>query len=327
MKHSDNQSRLEILVSIINFRTADLTIQCLESVLDDLGDVRAHIVVVDNFSDDGSADKIEAWITDHGGGAPVSLVRSVTNSGFSGGHNQGMAVYEADYYLLLNSDAVLLPGFFKEITKAVQRNPGTGLISPRIEDVDGTPKTSLFHFFSPLGELVRAAETGPVTRMLARYDVPLDLDADIDDIDWVSFACVVVDGSMHREIGELDEGYFLYFEDAEFCLRARRAGWDVATAHNARVVHYQGRSGPVEALAAARKRLPPYYYASRTRFFYQAYGRLGLVAANLCWYVGRVIANLRILTGRNVPRARDAEALDIWTNFFDPLGDRRDADP
>jgi hypothetical protein len=82
-------------------------------------------------------------------------------------------------------------------------------------------------------------------------------------------------------------------------------------------------AAPVKRLAAARRRLPAYYYAARTRFLYQAHGRAGLLAANLLWHLGRGIAQLRRLARKPVPGAIEAEARDIWTNFLRPLGDRR----
>ncbi len=128
---------------------------------------------------------------------------------------------------------------------------------------------------------------------------------------------------MVRQIGPMDEGYFLYFEDAAYCLQARRAGWQIMHEPRAVAVHFRGGSGPVKALAKARRRLPPYYYASRTRFFRQAYGILGPVLANLMWGTGRLIAQTRRLTGRSVPPASALEARDIWTNARHHLGPRR----
>jgi len=124
----------------------------------------------------------------------------------------------------------------------------------------------------------------------------------------------------------MDEGYFLYFEDAEYCRRMRRAGWRIARAPEARVVHFRGGSAPVKALAARRARLPAYYYAARTRYFRQAHGRAGPLLANLGWHLGRGLAQGRRLFARPVPPAIEAEARDIWTNFTDPLGDRRAPD-
>ena len=88
-------------------------------------------------------------------------------------------------------------------------------------------------------------------------------------------------------------------------------------------MHYRGGSGPVKALAQARKRLPPYYYASRTRFFRQAHGVTGPLRANLLWGLGRVLTQMRRLLGKPVARTNEAEMRDIWTNFGTPLGRRR----
>lgn len=318
--------RAEIVVSIINFRTADLTIQCIQSVLEDFDSVNGHIVVVDNLSGDGSAEQIETWISSCGSDLPVSLVRSTTNSGFSGGHNQGMAARAADFYLLLNSDAELRPGFFKALLKAAHDNPECGFFTPRLESKAGEVQISSFRFFTPVSELIRTAETSYVTRLFQNHDIPLSAEPEQDQIDWASFACILLRGTMVDELGPMDEGYFLYYEDAEYCWRARQRGWRIHHIPDAKAVHYRGGSGPVKKLAAAKKRMPGYFYASRTRLLFQTHGWAGLIAANLLWYVGRAIAYLRVLAGKPVPKVCDWEFVDIWINALSPLGDRRAQD-
>ncbi len=310
----------DIVVSIINFCTAELTLTCIRSVLEDVGDLDVQVVVVDNASGDGSDGIIADWIAAQPADTPVSLVRSARNSGFSGGHNQGMAAAEAQHYLILNSDAVLRPGFLASILKAAEAAPRAGLIAPRLEYEDGTPQVSTFRFHTPQSEFVRGAATGAISRLFSRYTVALGPDPKPDQIEWASFACILLRGEMVRSIGPMDEGYFLYFEDAEYCLRARRAGWGIVHAPEAVAVHYRGGSGPVKQLQGARKRLPRYYHSSRTRFFYQAHGRVGLYAANVAWHLGRGIAVLRGLIGKPVPPANEGEARDIWTNAGNPLG-------
>jgi GT2 family glycosyltransferase len=310
----------DIVVSIINFRTADLTLTCVQSVLDDIGDLDVHTVIVDNDSGDGSAEIIARWLASQPSDTPVSLVRSATNSGFSGGHNQGIAAADGRYYLILNSDAILRPGFLSAILSVADAAPKAGLIAPRLEAEDGTPQNSSFRFHRPLSELVRAAATGPVTKLFPRHTIALGPDPDPTQIEWASFACILLRAEMIRQIGPMDEGYFLYFEDEEYCLRARRAGWGIVRAPQAVAVHYRGGSGPVKTLQAARKRLPRYYYSSRTRFLYQMGGRSGVVTANLLWHLGRGIAWLRALVRKPVPQSNENEARDIWTNVTDPLG-------
>lgn len=312
-----------IAVSIINYRTGRMTIDCVRSVLADIGDLAVQVIVVDNASNDGSADKIADWIALQPAGTPVRLVRSEQNTGFSGGHNQGMAAIAAEYYLILNSDAVLRPGFLAHILAKAEANPQAGLIAPQIETDDGDMQVSCFRFHSPWSELIRGAGSGPITRLLQRHVVALPPPVDPTQIEWASFACILLRGEMVQQIGSMDEGYFLYFEDAAYCLQARRAGWHIVQEPKAVAVHFRGGSGPVKALEKARRRLPPYFYASRTRFFRQAYGPLGPILANLMWGTGRVIAQLRRLTGRTVPTATEAEMRDIWTNALQPLGPRR----
>ncbi|MEO9576788.1 MAG: glycosyltransferase family 2 protein [Tateyamaria sp.] len=310
----------QLVVSIINYRTADMTLDCVRSVLEDIGELDVQVVIVDNCSEDGSEQKLTDWIAAQPDRTPVHLVSSNTNSGFSGGHNQGMAAMPATHYLLLNSDARVLPGCLSALLTEARTNPDAGLYAPQIEHEDGTIQGSCFRFHTPFSEFIRGANSGPVTKVLKRWNVPLGTDPDPRQIGWASFACIMLDERMVRDIGPMDEGYFLYFEDAEYCLRAHRAGWRVQHCPNARMIHFRGGSAPVKSLAKARARLPAYYYSSRTRFFFQAYGHLGLWAANLMWAAGRILALGRRLMGRHSDNAKASEGHDIWTNIFRPLG-------
>lgn len=315
---------LTIGISIINYKTAELTINCAASCLADIGDLPVQIAIVDNASGDGSADQIADWIADQPDGTPVTLVRSEVNTGFSGGHNQGLAALsDCDHVLLLNSDGVLRPGFLALMSQAAAAHPKAGLIAPEIQTDDGAVQVSCFRFLTPTSEFIRGANLGPVTKALARREVSLPLPPDPAQIEWVSFACVLLNMTMVREIGPMDEGYFLYFEDGAYCLHAARAGWGIVQESDAKMVHYRGGSGPVKTLNTARKRLPPYYYASRTRFFRQAHGPTGPLRANLAWTVGRCLTQIKRLTSKPVLKANKSEVTDLWTNALNPLGPRR----
>jgi len=309
----------KILISIINYRTGEMSINAAASALAALGTRDGTVAVVDNASGDGSAEQIAKWVAEQGD-ARVKLIRSATNSGFSGGHNQGMAAEpDAAHYLLVNSDALLRADFFDHLLPAVEAHPKVGLFAPQLEWDDGEPQISCFRFMSPTSELIRGAETGPVTKLFKHRVMALGLTPDPAQLEWASFACILLRGEMVRAIGPMDEGYFLYYEDGEYGLRARRAGWGVHYAPKARAVHFRGGSGPVKDIQAAKKRLPPYYWRSRTRFLRQAYGITGPLRGNLAWMLGRAIARVRVLTGRAVPKSHDQEWRDIWMGFLDPL--------
>lgn len=313
----------KIIISIINYRTAELTKHCVQSVLDDMGVLNARVVVVDNASGDGSADVLEQWLRDHPQAEKVQLVRSEVNTGFSGGHNIGMAAApDAEFYLILNSDALLTPGFLTTILASGEANAKSGLFAPSLGWEDGELQTSCFRFHSPLSELDRSACKGVVTNLVRSHVVALGENPDPDRIQWASFACILLRGDMVRQIGPMDEGYFLYYEDSEYCLRAARAGWELTYVPQARAIHFRGGSGPVKSLSKQNKRLPGYYYASRTRFLYQAHGYSGLIAANLLWHVGRGIAWVARAVGGSYSPMSKRQGLDIWTNVTRPLGPR-----
>lgn len=317
---SENHYNLAII--IINYRTPQLVEDCLNSLLPDFEALDAKAVVVDNFSDDGSADRLESWLVDFPARDSVSLIRSPENTGFSGGNNIGIRSQSADYYLLLNSDAYVRSGAIRTLLETVKAHPEAGVIGPRLECPDGTPQTSCFRFHSPASELISTAATGPVTKLLKRWDVPMSPVDEVIHPQWVSFACVLIPGVVFQEVGLLEEAYFLYYDDVDFCRRARDAGWDVIYQPQAHVVHLGGESSDFDSLVGQSKRLPKFYYASRTGYFYKFYGRYGLLAANLLWTLGWLIAMLRALFGRPALHIKERQAQDIWVNWQKPLGER-----
>ncbi|TVZ41294.1 hypothetical protein P886_0638 [Alteromonadaceae bacterium 2753L.S.0a.02] len=310
---------LELLIVIINYKTADLIIDCINSVTPQL-EKKQHIVVVDNFSNDGSAEKIADWVAENGGDR-IHMVFSDVNGGFSAGNNLGLKYADADYYLLLNSDALLRDGALQAMLTTF-RDEGSrelGFVAPRLEWPDGKPQESCFRFHSPLSELLNASNTGWVTRLLQRWEVAFRVSDTPMTPEWASFACIMLRGEMVKDVGLMDEGYFLYYEDADYCKMAKLNNWHVLYQPEARVVHLRGGSSPVKSNTRLKKRLPKYYYASRARFFAKHYGIVGLGLANMLWYVGRCISKSRELLGRQYVTACEKQYRDIWTRFSMPL--------
>lgn len=311
-------------IVIINFRTPDLVRNCLSALGPELEANDARVVVVDNCSADGSADKIAGFLmTGDLWKARITLVRSPENAGFSGGNNIGINALDADHYLLLNSDTLPRPGALKAMLAASAREKDAGIIAPRLEDEDGTPQISCFRFHSPLSEFLSAAQTAPLDRLFGGAVAPIAVSDTPIDCDWASFACVLLKRAALDATGPMDDGYFMYFEDADYCRALKKHGWRVVYEPAARVVHLRGGSSPVKSTMQAKKRPPAYYYASRTRYFRKAYGPFGLYAANLMWLAGRGVARLRSLFGKPAPLLCENQGKDQWTNWRSPLGDRR----
>lgn len=310
---------MRLVISILNYRTPDLILDCLRSLQPEVKIDRDLVVVVDNASGDDSIQRIERAITENQWQQWVQLVPSPVNGGFSAGHNITFQRFSADAFLVLGSDTILRPGAIAILKDAMERYPEAGLIGPRLEYLDGTPQISCFRYPSAVSESIAAAGTGVVTKLLKSYDILIPVSETSIEAEWISFACVLIRNSVIRQIGWMDEGYFMYYEDIDYCRRARMAGWQIRYIPAARVVHFKGGSGAVQASISSRKRPPTYYYASRARYFAKYYDRTGLWLANLSWLAGRTISWGREAIRNKAPHTCDRQAEDIWTNGWNPL--------
>jgi GT2 family glycosyltransferase len=317
--NADSRDPIRLAIVIVNFRTPELVLASLSSLEGEVDPTCDCVLVVDNGSEDGSAEQIRTAIRDNGWGTWARLTSSPVNGGYSYGNNLGIRSVNASAYLLLNSDAFVLPGAIGELLTVAAENPRAALIGPRIEREDGTVWTSAFRYPSPVSEFLDAAATGPLTRLLARYDVPLRPATTVQRPDWVSFACVLLRREAFDEVGPLDEGYFMYFEDVDYCRRVRRSGWRILCSPAARVVHLHSRTSRVEFARQERRRRPRYYYDSRSRYFAKFYGRAGLWLANSLWLAGRSVSFLREVLGAKKPHTYELEWRDIWRGAFRPL--------
>lgn len=306
-------------VVIVNYRTPKLVTECLASLLPEINGMDARVVVVDNRSDDNSPEVIRAWLATHDVEAKATFIQSNQNAGFAAGNNIGIKACSAQYYLLLNSDTLVRSGAIRFILDTANRFPDAGMISPRLEWPDDTGQESCFRFPSPFSELCDASNTRLIDRFFGKYIVAMPVQTQIAQPEWTSFACVLIKDNVIRQVGLLDEGYFMYFEDIEYCHRARQSGWTIVHNPAAHVVHLRGGSSPVKEQTRKKKRVPKYFYESRARYFYQTYGWLGLTAANLLWWLGRIVSGTRQLLGRPDKAVVEGRWLDIWTNWLNPL--------
>jgi N-acetylglucosaminyl-diphospho-decaprenol L-rhamnosyltransferase len=313
----------DIVVSIINFRTPDMTIRCVDSVLAALEGVNGHVALVDNFSGDDSVARLRAYVETLGPDPRVTLVESPDNTGFSGGHNIGLRAARGRFYLIFNSDAELRPGAPEALLARAEAEPDAGLIGCRLEYGDGEVQMSCFRFPTVWSDLARTSGLAPVSWLLRRHFIALNMPPRPEAIEWMSFASILLRAEMVDAIGMMDEGFFMYSEDVEYCWRARRAGWRAVHEPAARAIHHRGGSSEVKSQTAARKRVPAYFHASRTRLLATLYGRAAPVLANLGWHLGRALSLLSPLIGKTRPRMPEKMARDIWINAFDPWGDRR----
>lgn len=301
----------KLAIIVLHYRTAELTADCLDS-LDGQLDREDRVVVVDNDSGDGSAERIEKHIEARGYAGWARVVRSPKNGGFAYGNNVGIHAELAHGYVLLNSDTLVCPDAIRELKRAMVARPDAALIGPKLETADGQHAPNAFGYVHPISELVRAARTGPITRLLRRYDISLPLGDEELEPEWLGFACVLIRREAIDQVGDLDEGFFMYFEDIDYCRRVREAGWTIRYWPSARVVHLLGGSSGVTSDAKQRDRAPRYYYEARARYFKKHYGTLGPLRANVSWIAGHGIDRMRNRLSNRAMEHREREATDIW---------------
>ena len=312
-------------IVVLNYRTPAMTLDCLASLEPEVASVPGtRAVVVDNASGDGSAEVIAEAIAGRGWGAWATLLPATSNRGFAAGNNEAIRSALAEpsppsAFLLMNSDTIARPGMLASLMEAASKHPEAGLIGPRLEWPDGTPQAGGFRWHHPVSELIGAAATGPLTRLLGRYVVALPPPGGTAECQWLSFACVLIRREVFQKIGLLDEGFFMYYEDVDFSRRAVGAGFGVLRWPEARVVHLRGGSSAVKSQQASRRRISRYYYESRARYYAKHFGPLGPLTANLCWTAGRGVSLIREAIRNKRPHTAHRQGLDIWTNWRRPL--------
>lgn len=278
-------------IIIVNYRTAELVSDCLsslESEVDDLGGGR--VVVVDNDSGDSSVDELATLIAHEGWDSWAEVSAMDRNGGFAFGNNAGIKIALAsnekpDYILLLNPDTVVRNGAIKHLVDFLESHPNAGIAGSSIENTNGEVEVSAHSFPSPLSELEGSARLGLITRLFSRYVVSPPIQCNAHECDWISGASFLFRREVYETIGQMDDSFFLYFEEVDFCQRAKNKGWSTWFVPESRVVHLEGAA---TGISSTVKRRPSYWYNSRRRYLVKHYGVSGWLVADLLWLIGRL---------------------------------------
>lgn len=261
-------------IIIVNWNTRELLCACLESVFRCIRNVRYDVFVVDNASEDGSVDAVRH------GFPRVNLVANSQNEGFARANNQVLRRVDSRYALLLNSDTELIPGAVEALVTFMDQHPTAGAAAPQYLNPDGSKQNSFENFPGLTSELLNKSllkilfpQKYPSKRKT--YHAPLAVDSVIG-------ACMMVRTKVMEKVGCLDEDYFFFLEETDWCYRMRRAGYGVYHIPRARIYHIQGASKEkVPALAWIE------YYRSSYLFFKKNRSRFS-------WLIFRIFRPLKL---------------------------------
>jgi N-acetylglucosaminyl-diphospho-decaprenol L-rhamnosyltransferase len=227
---------VELSIIVVNWNTRELLRSCLKSIYATVHDLGVEVFVVDNASSDGSQAMVEAEFP------LVRLIRNADNVGFARANNQAIQLNRARHVLLLNSDAVLQDGTVQAMVKVLDSNPRVGIVGAQLFNPDGSFQASFADFPSVLGELLLATSLARYVHSPSYPNYPPQRSQQPRLCDWVSGACLMARMEAIHQVGALDETYFMYSEETDWCFRMRQAGWLIYYEPAARVIHWNGQS-------------------------------------------------------------------------------------
>lgn len=231
---------------VVSWNVVELLRGCLAALA--AAEPRPGVVVVDNASTDGTCEAVRREFPD------AMLLANATNAGFAAATNQGVRealARGAERILLVNPDATLAPESLAALERTLDAAPEVGIAAPAIVNPDGTPQAFAFGDDPSLGYLLRRG----ARRLLGRAPLHDWGSNTVTEPDWVTGACLLARADVFRRGVWFDEGFFLYFEDNDWCLRARQAGWRIRREPGVAAIHAGGcslRRSPTAQAAYAR---------------------------------------------------------------------------
>ena len=304
----------DVSVSIVNTSNRDLLLACLESLLADAGGrASVEVVVLDNASEDGSAEAVRERFP------AVRVIAQAHRAGFGANHNTVIRATTGRYVYVLNEDTVCEPGSFDRMVRYMDDHPRVGAIGPRIRYPDGRPQPSAWRFPTPL-----AAAIGAVT--LGRIGIVQSGGEEIRPVDWAMGCALLVRRSALEEVGLFDERFFIYAEETDLCRRLAAAGYEIHYFPLVTVVHHVAQTS-----AKLPERRINEHWRSRHSYWAKHHSPVGarIAAALTGWqYAARAAlgeALLRVPEGRRPasvhpadPAAFRLQARNAWRGVSGP---------
>ena len=303
-------------VIIVNWNVRDLLRECLRSIEAGKGGLSLEIIVVDSASSDDSVAMGRSEFPS------VHLIACTENVGFPRGNNLGLQEARGDYLLLLNPDTVIVDDALAVLVSYLQANPDVGVVGPQLLNPDGSVQSSRRRFPTvTTGFFESTWLEGLAPGILRRY-YALDLpDAATADVDWLTGACIMVPRSTYEAVGGMDEGYFMYSEELDWCRRIKESGRRVVYYPAAQVIHHVGKSSE-QAVTARHIN----FNQAKLRYFRKYHGRFMVAVlrvfllAGYAWQIA--LESVKGLLGSKpiLRRQRVRAYIDVLKSGLRPAG-------
>lgn len=232
---------MDLSVCIVSFNTCDLLRDCLSSLFSSITRYSFDVVITDNGSSDGSQEMLAEEYPQ------VQVIRNDTNLGYTRPMNQALQASAGRYLMQLNPDTLPHPGLIDTLVDYMDANPRVGICTPKVLNRDGTLqkqcRRSAARPWDAISYILGLSRLFPNSRFFGRYLMEYLPENQIAEVEAVSGSCMLIRRAVIEQIGYLDEQFFAYQEDAEFCFRARKAGWKIFYVPQAQITHFGGLGG------------------------------------------------------------------------------------
>jgi N-acetylglucosaminyl-diphospho-decaprenol L-rhamnosyltransferase len=271
-----DRSRHDVTISIVSLNTRELLAACLRSVLATTR-VTFDVHVVDNGSSDGSTAMVAVDFPQ------VRLTRSGSNRGFAAANNCAIREADSRYVLLLNPDTIVSPQTVGDLVSFMDDHADVGICGPKIMFPDGRFQSCGYRFPTLMSEVRQSKNVNRLLRRLVGTEPPLHVEPVPFDVDWVDGACLLIRREAIDDVGFLDEQFFLYAEELDWCFRARKAGWRICALPHVEMAHYQGQSsGQMSDFSLA------HLVETRLRYYRKNHGVTTAAITSLVYAMGSV---------------------------------------
>lgn len=286
---------IDLTISIVNTNNKVLLEECLSSVFENTSTISVEVYVIDNASNDGSAEMVRT------GFPQVSLIENESRKGYAQNHNQALRKSKGRFVCILNEDIVIYPNALDRMVEFMDRHPDVGAIGPQVLRGDGvTIQLECGRKFPTLWtefcEKTTLSRAFPKSRIFGDSRMGYWNHDDTREVDCLLGACMMVRREAIKEVGLLDEQFFMYGEDVEWPHRIKRGGWKIIFFHNAQVLHYGAQTNKRQP-----RRMGVEAFNSRYKLFRKLYGWLyaqiyrGLIflitVAKISVFIGKFIAS------------------------------------
>jgi GT2 family glycosyltransferase len=266
---------LDLSIIIVNWNTKNYLRNCIQSISDFAGEVEYEIIVVDNDSSDGSSDMVQKEFPD------VHLIKAPHNRGYAAGNNYGIKMARGRYALILNSDTLICDSALEKITNYADQHPDAAVIGCQVWENETTVQMTCFQFPSLLNLFLRTsglARAFKYNHFFGRENMRWWNRDSEKEVDVVSGMFMLVRYDAIKQVGLMDEAFFLYFEETDWCYRFAKAGWKILFWPKAKIMHLEGggKSGKTTSL-----KLRIQMQKSRLLFFRKHYGTIGYTLARI----------------------------------------------